>query len=70
MGSPDSTLSAYRDKQSRERSILEAAKHGPLQSLTDREMDVREQPMSNRDRSVSVRGCGSGPTRCASTRNS
>ena len=36
MGSPDSTLSAYRDKQSQERSILKAAKHGPLQSLTDR----------------------------------
>ncbi|MEV8250506.1 hypothetical protein AB0O87_06240 [Microbacterium sp. NPDC076768] len=39
-------LSEFRDKQSRERSILEAAKHGHLQSLTDREMGVREQPMT------------------------
>ncbi|WP_426621478.1 hypothetical protein [Microbacterium sp. As-52] len=39
-------LSAYRDMQSQARSILEAEKHGPLQSLTDREMDVREQPMA------------------------
>ena len=32
--------------QSQARSILDAAKHGPLRSLTDREMDVREQPMT------------------------
>lgn len=46
MGNPGATLSAYRDMQSQARSILEAAKHGPLQSLTDREMDLREQPMT------------------------
>lgn len=46
MGNPGDTLSAYRDMQSQSRSILEAAKHGPLQSLTDREMDAREQPMT------------------------
>ena len=55
MGNPGSTLSAYRDKQSQERSILEAAKHGPLQSLTDREMDVREQPMTIYPRAKRVR---------------
>jgi len=55
MGNPGSTLSAYRDKQSQERSILEAAKHGPLQSLTDREMDVREQPMTIYPRPKRVR---------------
>lgn len=55
MGNPGSTLSAYRDKQSQERSILEAAKRGPLQSLTDREMDVREQPMTIYPRPKRVR---------------
>ncbi|WP_244632060.1 MULTISPECIES: hypothetical protein [unclassified Microbacterium] len=46
MGNPGATLSAYRDMQSQARSILEAAKHGPLQSLTDREMDIRGQPLT------------------------
>ena len=46
MGNPGATLSAYRDMQSNARSILEAAKHGPLQSLTPRELDEREQPMT------------------------
>jgi hypothetical protein len=46
MGNPGATLSAYRDMQSQARLIIDAAKHGPLQSLTDREMDVREQPMT------------------------
>lgn len=46
MGNPGATLSAYRDMQSQSRSILEAAKHGPLQSLTDREMGIREQPLT------------------------
>ena len=55
MGNPGSTLSAYRDKQSQERSILEASKHGPLQSLTDRELDVREQPMTIYPRPKRVR---------------
>lgn len=39
-------LSAYRDMQSQQREILAAAKHGPLQSLTSRELDAREQPMT------------------------
>lgn len=55
MGNPGATLSAYRDMQSQARSILEAAKHGPLQSLTDREMDVREQPMTIYPRPKRVR---------------
>lgn len=46
MGNPGATLSAYRDMQSNARAILEAAKHGPLQSLTLRELDEREQPMT------------------------
>lgn len=41
--------------QSQARSILDAAKHGPLQSLTDREMDVREQPMTIYPRPKRVR---------------
>jgi hypothetical protein len=32
--------------QSQARSVLEAAKHGPLQSLTERELDIREQPVT------------------------
>lgn len=55
MGTPGATLSAYRDKQSQARSILEAAKRGPLQSLTDRELDVREQPLTIHPRPKSVR---------------
>lgn len=46
MGNPGTTLTAYRDMKSQHDSILEAAKRGPLQSLTEREMDVREQPMT------------------------
>ena len=46
MGNPGATLSAYRDMQSQARSILEAAKHGPLQSLTERELNLREQPLT------------------------
>lgn len=55
MGNPGATLSAYRDMQSQARSILEAAKHGPLQSLTTREMDIREQPMTIYPRPKRVR---------------
>lgn len=55
MGNPGATLSAYRDMQSHARSILEAAKHGPLQSLTDRELDLREQPMTVYPRPKRVR---------------
>lgn len=55
MGTPGATLSAYRDMRSQHDSILEAAKHGPLQSLTEREMDVREQPMTIYPRPKAVR---------------
>lgn len=41
--------------QSNARNILEAAKHGPLQSLTDRELDAREQPMTVYPRPKRVR---------------
>lgn len=46
MGNPGATLSAYRDMQSQARSILEAAKRGPLQSLTDRELALRDHPLT------------------------
>ncbi len=55
MGNPGATLSAYRDMQSQARSILEAAKRGPLQTLTDRELDIREQPVTIYPRPASVR---------------
>lgn len=55
MGNPGATLSAYRDMQSQARSILEAAKRGPLQSLTDRELDIREQPVTIYPRPATVR---------------
>ncbi|MBT2497123.1 hypothetical protein J7E45_16040 [Microbacterium sp. ISL-59] len=41
--------------QSQAREILAAATHGPLQSLTEREMDVREQPMTIYPRPKRVR---------------
>lgn len=34
------------DMRSRWSSIREAAKHGPLQSLTDRELNLRENPLT------------------------
>ncbi len=46
MGNPGATLSAYRDMQSQARSVLDAAKHGPLQSLTDRELALRDHPLT------------------------
>lgn len=46
MGNPGARLSAYRDWQSQKQSIIDAAQHGPLQSLTPRELDAREQPMT------------------------
>ena len=55
MGNPGATLSAYRDMQSQARSIIEAAKHGPLQSLSPRELDAREQPMTIYPRPKRVR---------------
>lgn len=46
VGTPGARLSAYRDMQSQARAILKAAKRGPLQSLTDRELALREQPVT------------------------
>lgn len=46
MGNPGARLSAYRDMQSQHHAILAAAKQGPLQTLTDREFDVRKQPVT------------------------
>lgn len=55
MGNPGARLSAYNDMRSQHQSILAAAKHGPLQSLTDRELAVREQPMTTYPRPRRVR---------------
>lgn len=46
MGNPGARLSAYYDRRSQEQSIVEAARHGPLQSLSDRELDRLEQPVT------------------------
>lgn len=39
-------LAPFYDMQAQHQSILSAARHGPLQSLTDRELDLREQPVT------------------------
>lgn len=39
-------LAPYYDMQAQHQAILSAAKHGPLQSLTGRELDLREQPVT------------------------
>ncbi|WP_144796815.1 hypothetical protein [Microbacterium paludicola] len=39
-------LAPYYDMQAQHRAILAAAKAGPLQSLTDRELALREQPLT------------------------
>lgn len=46
MGNPGATLSAYNDMRSQAQAVTAAAKRGSLQSLTDRELAVREQPMT------------------------
>jgi len=55
MGNPGATLSAYRDMRSQHEAILAAANNGPLQPLTDRELDVREQPVTIYPRPTTVR---------------
>ncbi|CAN7521499.1 hypothetical protein LJR042_003568 [Microbacterium maritypicum] len=55
MGNPGARLSAALDQRSQHQSILAAAKHGPLQSLTDRELDAREKPMTVYPRPKRVR---------------
>lgn len=39
-------LAPYYDMQAQHQAILITAKHGPLQSLTDRELALREQPLT------------------------
>lgn len=46
MGRPSALREAATDKRLQEQSILAAAKHGPLQSLTERELEVRDQPLT------------------------
>ena len=46
MGNPGRMLSANYDMRSQESSVLAAARSGPLQSLTERELAVREQPVT------------------------
>lgn len=58
MGNPGARLAAYNDMRSQHQAILAAAKHGPLQSLTDRELNLREQPMTTYPRPRRVRAWG------------
>lgn len=46
MGRPSALREAVADRRSQEQSILAAAKHGPLQSLTERELELRDQPLT------------------------
>lgn len=46
MGSPSPRLQALYDRRSQEQEILRAAKHGPLQSLSDRELALQRQPVT------------------------
>lgn len=46
MGNPSPQRQIMLDKKSQWSAIREAAKHGPLQSLTERELDVRNQPLT------------------------
>ncbi|MGW9268307.1 hypothetical protein [Microbacterium sp. NPDC055599] len=46
MGNPGPLLSAHHDRQADTKTILEAAKHGPLQTLTDAELERWDQPVT------------------------
>jgi hypothetical protein len=48
-------LAALYDRYAEDGVILDAAKRGPLQSLTDRELDRGEQPMTHYPRPKKVR---------------
>ena len=39
-------LAPYYDMQAQHQAIFTAAKHGPLQSLSDRELELRETPVT------------------------
>lgn len=46
MGNPGPRLAAAYDRRSQEKAVLEAIEHGPLQSLTDGELDYRQAPVT------------------------
>src|SRR5688572_25350610 len=46
MGNPGARLSAYNDMRSQQKSVTEPAKRGPLQSLSERELALREHPLT------------------------
>lgn len=46
MGNPGPLRAAMLDMQSQWSAIRAAAKHGPLQSLTERELNLRDQPLT------------------------
>lgn len=46
MGNPGARLQATYDMRSAESAIRSAARSGPLQSLTDRELALRDQPLT------------------------
>lgn len=46
MGNPGARLQATYEMRSAESAIKSASRSGPLQSLTDRELDVRNQPVT------------------------
>lgn len=46
MANPGARLQATYDMRSAESAIRSAARSGPLQSLTDRELALRDQPMT------------------------
>lgn len=55
MGNPGARLSQAYDRRDQWREILAAAKVGPLQSLTDREIGATEQPTTIYPRPKRVR---------------
>lgn len=46
MGRPSALREAATDRRAQEQAIVTAATHGPLQSLTERELEVRDQPLT------------------------
>jgi len=71
MGSLAAHREALIDMRTQWRSIREAAKHGPLQTLTERELEVRDQPLTVYPRNAQIQvkaWCVSGLRRSASIR--
>jgi hypothetical protein len=46
MGRPSALREAATEKRMHDQAILEAARHGPLQSLTEREREASAQPVT------------------------